>query len=226
MKYFLKIAIFFYVPISVNAQEKDFASINYSYSKVKYNDTLAKANQLEIKIKYPLLVKDRNTFVGIISFKNLNLNNFPVQYVASIQGIAFQMLWQKKISENKKIDVFNQVGLFSDMADITTKDFRYGIGFRVKTKHNSKLTTGYGLSYSKQFFGNQIIPFIDIDYRPNNKWSLAGQLPMKPKILYHFNEKIKVGFELSGEAASYRFSEIEFQNKFIQVNQWTGLPKL
>lgn len=208
------------------AQDRDLATINYSISTVKYNDTSANARQFDAKFKLPVHQKNKSTFAATIGYKNISLNNFPDNYTSSLHGFTMQAVWLYKFTGKKSLTFFTQAGLFSDMKDVSGKDFRYSAGFRYRYKHSDRLTTGWGLAYSRQFFGNQIIPFIDVDYRPNNKWSISGQVPVKPKILYHFNSKISAGIEVNGEAASYRLSSTEKNNQFIQINQWTGLAKI
>jgi len=208
------------------AQDRDLASINYSISKLKYNDTSAHAKQLDIKFRLPLYQKNKNAFAATIGYKNVVLNNFPESYTQNLQGITLQTVWLHKFSNRKSLAVFAQTGLFTDMTDVSSKDFRYAAGFRYRYKHSDKLITGWGLAYSRQFFGNQVIPFIDVDYKPNDKWSITGQFPIKPKVLFHFNKKLSAGIEINGEAASYRLSATEKNSQFIQINQWTGLAKL
>lgn len=208
------------------AQDRELISINYSIAKLKYNDTSANAKQLDIKFRLPLYQKNKNTIAATIGYKNVALNNFPLCYTQSLYGITLQTIWLHKFSNKKSIMIFAQAGLFTDITDISIKDYRYAAGFRYRYKHSDKLTTGWGLAYSRQFFGNQVVPFIDVDYIPNDKWSVTGQFPIKPKVLYHFNKKLSAGVEINGEAASYRLSAIEKNNQFIQINQWAGLAKL
>jgi len=210
----------------LTAQDRDWATINYSISTVKYNDTSTNARQFDAKFKLPVYQKNKSTFAATIGYKNISLNNFSDNYTSSLHGFTMQAVWLYKFTGKKSLTFFTQAGLFSDMKDVSGKDFRYSAGFRYRYKHSDRLTTGWGLAYSRQFFGNQIIPFIDVDYRPNNKWSISGQVPVKPKILYHFNTKISAGIEVNGEAASYRLSATEKNNRFIQINQWTGLAKI
>lgn len=214
------------IPTLCIAQDRDLASINYSISKLKYNDTSANAKQLDIKFRLPLYQKDKNTFGATIGYKNVALNNFPESCTQNLHGITLQTMWLHKFSNKKSLTVFAQAGLFTDMADVSSIDFRYAAGFRYRYKHSDKLTTGWGLVYSRQFFGNQVVPFIDVDYKPNDKWSITGQFPIKPRVLYHFNKKLSAGIEINGEAASYRLSATEKNNQFIQINQWAGLGKL
>jgi len=208
------------------SQERDLATVNYTISKLKYNDTAASARQYDIKLRLPLRQKNKSILGSTIGYKNVNLHSFPASYVSNLHGITLQGAWLYKITQRSSLTFFAQAGLFSDMSDISGKDFRLSGGFRYRLKHSDKLSTGWGLAYARQFFGNQIVPFIDVDYKPNEKWSISGQFPVKPKILYHFNKKLSAGTELNAEAASYRLSAAERNNQFIQINQWTGLLKL
>lgn len=222
--------LFFLLTLSVQtfcvAQEREPVSVNYSMSKLKYNDTSANADQLDIKLRLPLYQKNKSTFVAITGYKNVALNNFPERYTQSLHGITVQTIWLYKFSNKKSVAIFVQAGLFSDMTDVSGKDFRYSAGFRYRCRHSDQLITGWGLAYSRQFFGNQVVPFMDVDYRPNGKWSITGQFPVRPKVLYHFNKKCSAGIEVNGEAASYRLSSTKKNDQFIQINQWTGLCKL
>lgn len=207
-------------------QERDLVNVNYAVSRLEYNDTSANARQLDLKWRMPLYQKHRSILLSAIGYKNVSLHHFPGSYASTLHGITFQGVWMYKVTAHRSLTLFAQAGLFSDMEDINGKDFRYSAGFRYRFKHSDKLSTGWGLAYSRQFFGNQVVPFIDVDYKPNEKWSITGQFPIKPKILYNFNKKLSAGLELNGEAASYRLSATERNNQFIQINQWTGLAKL
>ncbi|MEO7976596.1 DUF6268 family outer membrane beta-barrel protein [Flavobacterium sp.] len=208
------------------AQDRDILNVNYAVSTLKYNDTAAKANLFDVKLKLPVFQKKQHTIVGILGYKNLSLHNFPADYTGNLHGLTLQGAWIYKLSDRKSLTFFGQAGLFSDLQDVSGKDFRYTAGLRYRVKHSEKFSTGWGLAYSRQFFGNQVIPFIDVDYKPNDKWSITGQFPIKPKVLYHFNNKWSAGIELSADASSYRLSATESNNQYIQVNQWIGLAKL
>lgn len=208
------------------AQTRDLASMTYMVSTLRQNDTVAMANFLEVKFKVPIWNKGRHVAAATLSYKNLSLVNFSDLYSSPLHGLSAQVAWLYKFTPKRSLTLLTQAGLFSDMKDLTGNDFRYSAGFRYRVKHSEKLSSGWGLAYSRQFFGNQIVPFIDVDYKPNQKWSLTGQFPIKPKILYQFTEKLSAGIEIHGDAASYRLSATERNNQFIQINQWAGMAKL
>lgn len=208
------------------AQDKDLVTVNYVISKVKYSDTSASVKQFDVKLRLPIYQKKGSTIGSTVGYKNVSLSNFPATYRSSLHGLTIQGAWLYRLSAKQSLAMFAQAGLFSDMKDLDGKDCRYGVGFRYRYKHSYKLSTGWGLAYSRQFFGNQIIPFIDVDYKPNEEWSISGQIPIRPKVLYHFSPKLRAGIELNGEAASYRVSVTDKNDHFIQINQWMGLCRL
>ncbi|MPT31188.1 MAG: hypothetical protein E2600_05895, partial [Chryseobacterium sp.] len=182
---YLLLTTFLLFSNSLLAQDRDLLNVNYAVSTLKYNDTVANANLFDIKLKLPVFQKKQHTIAGIVGYKNLSLQNFPADYTGNLHGLTLQGAWIYKLSDRKSLTFFAQTGLFSDLQDVSGKDFRYTAGLRYRVKHSEKLRTGWGLAYSRQFFGNQIIPFIDVDYKPNDKWSITGQFPIKPKVLYH-----------------------------------------
>lgn len=226
MKRYFHLALMIFAALNSFAQDKDLLSVNYGLSGFQYHDTAAIALQTALKCALPVYRKNKHSIVGVMNYKNTAFYNFPESYRQTLHGFTLQAIWIYKMSGNKSIALFAQTGLFSDLQEISIKDFRYTAGFRYRYKHSGRLSTGWGLAYSRQFFGNQLVPFIDVDYKPGRKWSITGQFPIKPKILYHLNKKLSVGVEINGDAASYRLSASDKNNRFIQINQWTGFTKM
>jgi hypothetical protein len=211
--------------LPVAAQDKDLINAGYSYTGMKRSDTVSNAVQVDVKVRMPLLNGNKQSILLTWGYKNLTLNGIPALEANNLHGFICQGVWLRKYDGNKSITLVAQVGLFSDMRDVSGNDFRYSGAIRYRIKHSAKLNTGWGLGYARQYFGNQVIPFIDVDYKPNTHWSITGQLPIKPKILYHISDKLRAGLEIAGEATSYRLSAAD-NNRFIQINQWSCMTRL
>jgi hypothetical protein len=218
--------LFFINSVYCYAQDKEAISVSYNTNKFNYNDTSATIQQTDVKLRLPLYQKNAVVIATGVGYKNLTLTHFPENYSSPLHGFTLQGIFLYKISQEKKLLFFAQTGLFSDLKDIDYHDFRYSVGVRFRVKHSDKFSSGWGLAYARQFFGNQIVPFIDIDFTPHEKWRIVGQFPVKPKILYYFKKNFSAGLELSGEASSYRLSESLRQNQYIQYNQWASSLKL
>lgn len=210
----------------VSAQDKDLINANYSYASMCRGDTISNAMQVDVKVRMPILSSNKQSMLLTLGYKNLTLNGIPELHTNSLHGFICQGVWLRKYGGKKSIAVVAQLGMFSDWKDVSAKDFRYSGAIRYRIRHSAKLNTGWGLGYARQYFGHQIIPFIDIDYRPSQHWSITGQLPIKPRVLYHFSERLRTGLEISGEASSFRLSATTDNNRFIQMNQWSCMAKL
>lgn len=219
-----KIALLFlWLPLFVVAQEREMLTVQQHHTKLRYNDTSTSIQSFDLKLRLPLWSRDKHTLIATVGYRQLRLNQFPDLFAKQLYGTTVQMAWLYKVSAKKSLALMAQMGLFSDMKNVSAKDTRYTIALRYRIKHGQHLSTGWGLAYSRQFFGHQLIPFLDLDYHPNDRWTITGQFPVRPKILYHVNKRFSAGMEIAGDASSYRLSATETNNRFIQVQQWTGL---
>lgn len=207
------------------AQEKDIACINYSASAITHNDTTAHAGLLDMKLRLPVYDNGKYTIITALNYKNLSVDGFPEHYGTGLQALSNQAIFRIKFSETRSLALIAQVGLFSDFKAVSGDDFRYGLGFNYSIRHSERLTTGWGLFYARQFFGNQIVPFISFDYQPGKRWTISGQFPVKEKVLYLISKTVSVGLEIAGDNNSYRLSEGQSQGNYVKVTQWAALGK-
>ena len=159
------------------------------------------AQTVNINTRFPL----SNHMLGNVMYRHLSLEDHTLQLV------AMQLFYKIDFSENKSLVFIGTGGYFNN-------GWRYGAGFRYQYKHSEKVKTGIGMMYNKQFFGNQLIPFLDVNYAPSEKWTISGLFPVRPKVMYHFNDAVSAGLEINGEASSYRMA-----TTFLRNNQWTGM---
>jgi hypothetical protein len=169
------------------------AGVVYSYDRADYN-----TQQVNAFVRFPLFANAG----GMVSYRYLNI------YDHTLQTISGQLFYKYK-----SWTFFGTGGLYD-------QGWRYGVGFRHITRHSEQLRTGIGVLYNRQFFGNQLIPFLDVNYEPNEHWTISGLFPIRPKVMYHFDRKLSVGIEVMGEANSYMMEDY-----YLRTTQWTGLLK-
>lgn len=170
--------------------------ITYTYDSGDYS-----AQTIHVNARFPLF---SHTFGNVI-YRHLTLEDH------TLQSAVMQLFYKFEYSDKKSLVLIGSGSWFN-------QGWRYGAGFRYQYKHSAKVKTGIGLMYNKQFFGNQLIPFLDINYEPSEKWTISGLFPIRPKVMYHCNKAVSVGMELNGEASSYSMS-----TTFMRNNQWTGM---
>ncbi|MBB4802131.1 hypothetical protein HNP37_002204 [Flavobacterium nitrogenifigens] len=207
------------------AQDKELIDINYSTAKLKYNDTTSQSGMLNAKFRVPLYYNDGNIFMASVDYRHVTLSSFPEYYSGPLQGASLLLLYNRKISDKNSIALIARFGLFSDFKKAHSRDFQYGFGINYDIKYSEEFKTGFGFFYARQFFGNQIVPFMNIDWKIGEKWRLTGRLPIKEKLLYQFSAKISAGIELALENSSYRLTENEAENNFIKITDCAALAK-
>lgn len=228
MKYKLLSFVCIVSAISFPAQKQmlDFAGVNYSHNTLKDHEINGKSSEVVAFINFPILKKEKDLVGGRLTFHHSATSNVDSNFNQTLSGLDANIFWEKKLSDNSKLQVLAMAGIFSDYEDLSWEDFRYSMGGQYRVELGEKFSTGVGLAYARQFSGHQINPFVSINYKINEKWELSGLLPIKPKLTYHISKNLKWINELSGKVESYRLSENQFQNSIIEYSGWHAMTGL
>lgn len=212
----------------IQAQEKKTAlfGVESSYDKIKNDSAKGNIKNIDAFLNFPIFKGEQKLVGGRLHIKSQNISGLDSGLDKSLYGTDINLFWQKQIKDRYKIYLFGQVGIYSDFKDISGEDFRYSLGARYTIRHNDKFSTGWGISYSRQFFGHQLNPFVSVDYQITPKLQLTGLLPIRPKLIYTINENFSWSNEIFGNTTSYRLSATEENSRFVRINNWYGMSKL
>ncbi len=210
------------------AQERSaqVAGLEYSREKMQNDSIKGSSDNINAFLNFLISGGAKQRIGGRIQFRSKTISNTGRYFDHHLYSVDMNAYWQRNIKENTEFYLFTQFGIYSDFNDLSTEDFRYSLGFRYVIQHNYKLQTGWGVAYSRQYFGHQLSPFFSVEYDINPKLRLSGLLPIRPKLTYMLSEKIFLSGEISGSASSYRLSATENNSRFIRINQWYGLSSL
>jgi len=222
------VVLSFGCPSFLVAQEDSFPLLgaSYQYDNLKYNEVNGHVASFEAFLNYPVKKLNNGVILGKMQFISQAYEDLGEPYNQKVYGLENTFFWNKELKNQDKLTVLAQVGVFSDFVDISGKDLKYSIGFRYLNHWHDRLKTGYGVGYSRQFFGHQINPFLSIDYQINDKLKLIGMLPIRPKLVYQVSEKVHWTNEFYGNVNAFRLSESEYDNSFIRINNWYYLSKI
>lgn len=226
MKFSITIIAILFVTTCANAQVRtpELFGVDYSVDKIKNDSVNGSLNNINAFLNFPIYKNDKNVFGGRIQYKTRNINEVNNEINRDFHSLDINTFWGRKLNEKAGLLAFAQLGLYSELKDWNTDDLRYSFGFRYNITHSPKFKTGWGLVYNKQFFGNQISPFIFVDYDFNERWKISGLFPIKPKLSYKINEKMNWITELSGTVNSFRLSNTD--NNFVRINNWNVVSKI
>ncbi len=189
-------------------------------SPSKGNSTLSMLSQ-SVSARFLLSRKHDKVWTAAISYKNLlTQNNTSVINDLWLHSVGVSFSYRTKTSDKTTMTITVQPSIWSDFKDISGEDFRFSTSVRFITKKDNHFSIGWGIIYSYQFFGNQIVPIIDLSYRMNTgNWRIGGALPFRPRIEYAFNNSTAIGFRLEGNYYSYRLTP-QLNSQYLFYRQW------
>jgi len=209
------------IHVAVAQQDTELFTFKYGISPVSQDGQKEVLRFLELSIKAPVIVKEKNQLLAGIGYDNLSTQDSSMLGSKALKGLSGLILFNRKMTEVNSLQLFFSGGLFSDFLDISGEDIRVTAGMRYKTRLNENFTISAALIYSKQFFGTLIAPSIDFHWKISERLSLLGPVPVNPKLRYIVNSNMKLSFFLKPENTTYRLSE-ERNSKYFQKKQWNA----
>lgn len=205
------------LPSAVFAQDKEVFHVTWRYVPEK-TDSIGKGHYVDANVAFLVHKDSINLIAGSLSYKSNYLQSF-----APLYGFSLNLVWAHRLNDKHTIILFAQSGIFSDMKDISREDIRGTLGFRYTSKHSERFRSGFGLGYSKQFFGKQIIPLIELNYKFSDKWQFYGFLPVRQRLEYTISNRSKTGIGINGDVSSYRLSAASDSSRYIRIANWSGV---
>jgi hypothetical protein len=215
----------FAIHLNLRAQDGPF-STQYSYSPFTINGKKMDIQQMDATLTLPVFhkVKKNNQLdflLAGVDYNRLSLNGTGSQFGGTtFTSISLPITFQKSFSDKYALVGTVVPTLSSDLKDISGEDMLYSAALMFKIRKSANFSYSFGAAYSRQFFGNVLIPIIGIDWNINDRWTISGTLPVSEKINYKFTEKSAAGvdadFSIGG--GSYRLSK-KFGSDYLQVQQ-------
>jgi hypothetical protein len=209
--------------LAAAAQNPDLFSATFNYLPVKTGDSVHHAKNIDLAMLVPIKHSSRSTIAGSLTYHEAWYNNFAAGFPRTLYGSSASLYYQAKLDERRELRLMGKAGLYGDYKGSLSDDFRWSAGFIYYTSYGSGSKLGMGLSYSKQFYGNQIAPLVDMNFRLSDRLSLRGLFPVTSRLEYKIDGHSSAGIGLNIESSSYRLEKTDSVSPYLKISQWTGL---
>ncbi|MDJ1495529.1 DUF6268 family outer membrane beta-barrel protein [Cytophagaceae bacterium DM2B3-1] len=221
MKATTLVLFFVCIPLLIQAQELELLDIHCSISPIQTSTSHEYIQQCSIKLRYPIIAGQRNQFLVGPTYDIMWIGKTINDHQA-LHGLSMQVAWQRKIRSNLSFSWLFTPGIYSDFKDISEEDFRFSTAFRMKHTLSEKTSIGFGIGYARQFFGNVLMPFLEVDWKINDRWSMSGLFPIRPKIEYLATKRLTLGTQIQVDNSSSRLSSQYNESQIVQFKQWNA----
>ncbi|MFD1314774.1 DUF6268 family outer membrane beta-barrel protein [Namhaeicola litoreus] len=121
-----------------------------------------------------------------------------------------------ELDDERSFQILFAPRLMTDFFNIEANHFQWG-GIAVYDKqYHEGLKIGFGLLFNQEFYGPNFVPLVNVDWKINQKWSLAGMFPVYGKLTYKFNERFDAGWSHFGLVTTYRLGDDAYQGDYIE----------
>ena len=194
----------------------DIVSIRKSYSPdVGLHSNNSKVNTTEYLFSGINLPINYKNYILVISpfYENWNINTYD-SLNFNLKGVGIPVTLTKQFSDKWS---FSTTLFFRNNSSDLFENFSNQLGTLTTINYtvNSKLKIKPGIYFNKEFWGNFILPIVAIDYSPNDKLRVWGNLPATLFIEKKLNKHWYCSFILRGINNSYTLNK----NEYTHVNE-------
>lgn len=220
--------------LTVNAQQTEKAPITlqlgsfstqYSYSPLSVNGKRIEIQQAGASFNLPVFYTFKDNKLDFLmaglEYNGLFLSGVDSRFGGSrFSTFSLPVTFQKAISTKYALSASFIPTLSSDLKDISGEDMTYTAFVMLRIRKSEKFSYSLGVAYSRQFFGNVLVPVIGMDWNISDRWTYSGTLPVSEKLKYRMSNKSFMGvsndFSIGGGA--YRLSK-QMDSKYFQLQQ-------
>lgn len=182
----------------------------YEYKTSSTSEQFGKANTevetdklFKLKVGVPIVLK-KDKKIGL-QFKysqqrfNLDLDNplVPFDLYEHLNGeifksLALRFLYEKNISENKKITLAGGSEIRSDRIEWNANSTKHFISASYNIRKNARTDIGFGFAAGYSLGRYQFYPLLNYSRKLSHKWTLDFVLPKSASLRYMVNEKLYI----------------------------------
>ncbi|WP_375587345.1 hypothetical protein [Flagellimonas aurea] len=191
--------------------------VSYGYMPL---DGDATVSEWEAALLLPISKGTGFDLIGGLYYNAQSLVDFPMDIGRRLVSTGIPLGARVALNGRDHLFIASRLLLSSDFKDISSEALTFSIGTGLIRKLSETLSLGVGMGYSRQFFGNQLLPFVDIEIEVSKKVRLNGRFPLKGDITYGWGSRSGAGWEWNLGAQSYRLSDAAFDGNYIRHSRF------
>lgn len=202
----------------------DIISFNYQTFSAPYDSIQAKnkTNDHFFNLFIPKQYKNSNVLIAGFNYEMINStiisdSSYSSKLYLLALPIGFRFASKDKKS-NTAVMTFQK--LASDFKDkIDGKDYIFSAAVLHTRFKKDNLSFKFGMYYSREFWGNLIVPLFGVDWRPTERLYLYGVLPSFYRIEYNaIKKKLYTGVGIRFASRSFRLSSAQ-DNDYVRYGE-------
>lgn len=203
----------------------DLFTLSGRYGFPATYDSIYKGNGTETGVMSSLVaparLSQKSIWYSSLNYFYWSVNNSEdmpddVMNPIQIHGFILRTGLIQKFEKDRSLQVLIAPRLMTDFRNLDVDHLQMGGLVVYEKKYHEKLRMGFGALYNQEFFGPNLVPLVNLDWKINNKWSIVGLLPIYAKIKYKFTERLDGGLSHFGLVTTYRLGDPDYEGDYIE----------
>ena len=132
-----------------------------------------------------------------------------------VHGFILRTGLIKEFDKGRSLQLIFAPRFMTDFKNVNSDHFQLGGIATYGKRYSEKLKIGFGALFNQEFFGPNLVPLIDLDWKLNENWSIVGLYPVYGKVKYKFNERLDGGWSHFGLVTTYRLGDPNYEGDYI-----------
>jgi hypothetical protein len=187
----------------LSLENKSHLSAPYDSSNANFS-----ANQVTGLLFLPIVLENKD-----IILVGADYNRYDIKYdgdstiKTSLSSFSISLGGVKLLGDGKWSVMFVAIPkISSDFKSVNIKHYQLGGAGLIGYNKSDDFKVKVGLYYNRQFFGNQFVPLLGIEWTINKRVNIYGILPRDLNLEYKISPKFYVGVSYNTIKNTYRLS--------------------
>jgi hypothetical protein len=132
-----------------------------------------------------------------------------------VHGFILRTGLIQQLNKGRSLQLIFTPRFMTDFKNVNSDHFQLGGIVTYDKKYSEKLKLGFGALFNQEFFGPNLVPLVNIDWKLNDRWSITGMFPVYGKVKYKFSERLDGGWSHFGLVTTYRLGDPDYEGDYI-----------
>ena len=168
----------------------------------------------------PAVLSEKSVWYSSLNYFYWGVNNdeeMPQDIMNPIRvhGFILRTGLIRELDNGRSLQLIFAPRFMTDFKNVSSDHIQLGGIVTYGKRYSDKLKLGFGALYNQEFFGPNLVPLIDLDWKLNDRWSISGLFPVYGKVKYRFSDRLDGGWSHFGLVTTYRLGDSNYEGDYI-----------
>mgnify|MGYP003933264357 CR=1 FL=1 len=168
----------------------------------------------------PAVLSEKSVWYSSLNYFYWGVNNdeeMPQDIMNPIRvhGFILRTGLIRELDNGRSFQLIFAPRFMTDFKNVSSDHIQLGGIVTYGKRYSEKLKLGFGALYNHEFFGPNLVPLIDLDWKLNDKWTISGLFPVYGKVKYRFSDRLDGGWSHFGLVTTYRLGDSNYEGDYI-----------